>query len=180
MQSSGIQPWPSSWQSPTTATTSSRCREAAGSSRSHVKKDKRCAPSSVPSKLQQSTTPTTEVRALRRPSPRRSSCAAQDLRRMATRQEPHQDQCPSQGRLPPSHRKARPAPSSDRARGLSSGGPQTLPTSRGRRLGTTWKRASQHMFLRSTGQGVPTTQEFITKTTQELQDARAMRGDRRS
>ena len=29
----------------------------------------------------------------------------------------------------------------------------------------------------STGQGVPTTQEFITKTTQELQDARAMRGD---
>ena len=31
-----------------------------------------------------------------------------------------------------------------------------------------------------TGQGVPTTQEFITKTTQELQDARAMRGDNRS
>ena len=31
-----------------------------------------------------------------------------------------------------------------------------------------------------TGQGSPTTQEFITKTTQELQDARAMRGDRRS
>ena len=32
----------------------------------------------------------------------------------------------------------------------------------------------------NTGQGVPTTQEFITKTTQELQDARAMRGDSRS
>ena len=32
----------------------------------------------------------------------------------------------------------------------------------------------------NTGQGVPTTQEFITRTTQELQDARAMRGDRRS
>ena len=32
----------------------------------------------------------------------------------------------------------------------------------------------------STGQGVPTTQEFITKTTQELQEARAMRGDSRS
>ena len=32
----------------------------------------------------------------------------------------------------------------------------------------------------NTGQGVPTTQEFITKTTQELQDARAMRGNRRS
>ena len=30
-----------------------------------------------------------------------------------------------------------------------------------------------------TGQGVPTTQEFITKTTQELQEARAMHGDRR-
>ena len=30
------------------------------------------------------------------------------------------------------------------------------------------------------GQGAPTAQEFITKTTQELQDARAMRGDRRS
>ena len=27
---------------------------------------------------------------------------------------------------------------------------------------------------------MPTTQEFITKTTQELQDARAMRGDSRS
>ena len=32
----------------------------------------------------------------------------------------------------------------------------------------------------NTGQGAPTAQEFITKTTQELQDARAMRGDRRS
>ena len=34
--------------------------------------------------------------------------------------------------------------------------------------------------LEGTGQGSPTVQEFITKTTQELQDARAMRGDRRS
>ena len=32
----------------------------------------------------------------------------------------------------------------------------------------------------STGQGVPTTQEFITKTTEELQDARAIRGDSRT
>ena len=32
----------------------------------------------------------------------------------------------------------------------------------------------------NTEQGAPTAQEFITKTTQELQDARAMRGDRRS
>ena len=31
-----------------------------------------------------------------------------------------------------------------------------------------------------TGRGAPTAQEFITKTTQELQDTRAMRGDRRS
>ena len=69
---------------------------------------------------------------------------------MAARQEPHQDQRPSQGRLPPSHRKARPAPSSGRARGLSSGGPQTLPTSRGRCLGTTWRRASRHVSLRRT------------------------------
>ena len=30
-----------------------------------------------------------------------------------------------------------------------------------------------------TGRGAPSAQEFITKTTQELQDARAMRGDRR-
>ena len=32
----------------------------------------------------------------------------------------------------------------------------------------------------SMGQGMPTTQEFIIKTTQELQGARAMRGDSRS
>ena len=32
----------------------------------------------------------------------------------------------------------------------------------------------------NTGRGAPTAQEFITRTTQELQDARAMRGDRRS
>ena len=31
-----------------------------------------------------------------------------------------------------------------------------------------------------TGQGSPTVQEFITKTTQELQDGRAMSGDCRS
>ena len=148
--SSGIRPWPSSWQSPTTATTSSRCREVAKSSRSHVKREMQCAPSSAPSKLQQSTTPTAEVRALRRPSPRRSSCAAQDLRRMTSWREPRQDQRPSQGRLPPSHRKARPAPSSGRARGLSSRGPQTLPSSRGRRLGPTWRRATRHVFLRRT------------------------------
>ena len=111
----------------------------------------RCAPSSAPSKLQQSTTPTAKARALLRPSPRRrSSCAVPDPRRVATQLEPHQDQRPLQGRLPPSHRKARPVPSPGRAWGLSSGGPRTLPTSRGRHLGTTWRRASQHVFLRRT------------------------------
>ena len=131
-------------------TMSSRCQEAAESSRSHAKKEIRCAPSSAPFKLQQSTTPTAEMKALRRPSPRRSSCAVQDLRRVATQLEPRQDQRPLQGRLPPSRRKARPAPSSGRARGLSSRGPQTLPTSRGRRLGTTWRRVSRHVSLRRT------------------------------
>ena len=37
-----------------------------------------------------------------------------------------------------------------------------------------------HFPQESTGQGVPTTQEFITKTTQELQEGRAMRGHSRS
>ena len=37
-----------------------------------------------------------------------------------------------------------------------------------------------HFPQESTGQGVPTTQEFITKTTQELQDTRAMCGNSRS
>ena len=80
------------------ARTSSRCREAAESSRSHAKRGMRCAPSSAPSKLQQSTTPTTEVRSIRRPSPRRrSSCAVQDLRRVASQPKPRQDQRPLQG-----------------------------------------------------------------------------------
>ena len=37
-----------------------------------------------------------------------------------------------------------------------------------------------HFPQEDTGQGAPTAQEFITTTTQELHDARAMRGDRRS
>ena len=36
-----------------------------------------------------------------------------------------------------------------------------------------------HFPQEDTGRGVPGAQEFIAKTTQELQDARAMRGDRR-
>ena len=52
------------------------------------------------------------------------------------------------GNLLPSHRKARPAPSSGRARGLSPGGSPTSPRSRGRRLGTTWRRVSKHVSLK--------------------------------
>ena len=37
-----------------------------------------------------------------------------------------------------------------------------------------------HLPQESTGQGVPTTQEFITKATQELQEARAMHSHSRS
>ena len=106
---------------------------------------------SVPFKMQQLTTPTARASALLRPLPRRrSSCAVQDLRRVASQLEPRQDQRPFQGRLPPSHREARPAPSSGRAQGLSSGGPRTWPTSRGRRSGTTWRHALRHVYLRRT------------------------------
>ena len=56
---------------------------------------------------------------------RRSSCSAKSLRRAVSPAAPPQDLRPQMGRLPPSHRKARPAPSSGWARGLSSGGPQT-------------------------------------------------------
>ena len=55
---------------------------------------------------------------------------------------------PARGNLLPSHRKARPAPSSGRARGLSPGGPPTKLGSRGRRLGTTWRRVSKHVSLK--------------------------------
>ncbi|XP_073366519.1 uncharacterized protein [Aegilops tauschii subsp. strangulata] len=76
---------------------------------------------------QRSKTPTTMVRStVLRPSPRRkSSYSAQGLSGAASLVVQHPDWRPRLGRLPPSHRKARPAPSSGRARGLSSGGPQT-------------------------------------------------------
>ena len=110
----------------------------------------RCDPSSVPSKPQQSMTPTSRASTLLRPPPRRrSSCAMKGLRQAA----PCQDRRPRLGRLPPSHRKAHPAPYSGRASGLSSGGPQTFPKSRGRRSGTTWRHALQHVSLRKS-QGV--------------------------
>src|SRR4051812_15988381 len=55
---------------------------------------------------------------------------------------------PAQGNLLPLHRKARPPPSSGRARGLSPGGPPTWLSSRGRRLGTTRRRVSKHVSLK--------------------------------
>ena len=114
----------------------------------------RCAPSSAPSKLHQSRTRTARARTLRRLSPRRRRHrSAQGLRRLASHEVSHQDQRPCKGRLLPPHRKVRPAPSSGRARGISSGGPQTLPKSRGRCSGTTWRRASRHVSLRKS-QGV--------------------------
>ena len=60
-----------------------------------------CAPLSAPSRPQQSKTPTTkESCTLLRSSPRRrSSCSAQDLRRVASQVEPRQDQRPRQERL---------------------------------------------------------------------------------
>ena len=54
---------------------------------------------------------------------------AQTLRRQAPLEALRQDPRPFKGRLPPSHRKAHPAPSSGKARGLSPGGPLTLPRS---------------------------------------------------
>ena len=70
-----------------------RCQEAEESSRSRVKRGMRCARSSVPFKLPQSTTPTVRARILLRPSPRRrSSCAVPDLRRVVSRLGPRQDQ----------------------------------------------------------------------------------------
>ena len=60
---------------------SSRCRGVVASSRCPAKKEMRCAPLSAPSKPQQSTTLTAEVKALQRPPPRRSSRAVQDPRR---------------------------------------------------------------------------------------------------
>ena len=127
---------------------SSRCQEAVESSRCLVRRGMWCVLLSMIFKPQQSMTPTAEMKALWRPSPRRSSHAVQDLRRMASRQGPYQDQRPSQGHLPPSHRKARPAPSSGRAQGLFLGELLTLPRSRGGRSGTTWRGTSRHISFK--------------------------------
>lgn len=133
------------------ATTSSRCREVAESSWYLAKKETRCAPSSAPSKLHQLKTLTAQVRStLLRPTPRRSSYSALGLRGAAPPAAPLEDPLQRLGHLRPLHRKARVAPSSGWARGLSSRGPRTWPTSRGRRSGTTWRHASRHVSLRRT------------------------------
>ena len=130
-------------------TMSSRCRDAAESSQSPAKRRMRCALSSVPFKMHQLRTQTVRAGTLRRRFlGRRRHHPAQGLRRLTSSEAPLQDLRPCKGRLPPSHRKARPAPSSGKARWLSPGGPQTLPRSRGRRSGTTRRRASRHVSLK--------------------------------
>ena len=59
-----------------------------------------------------------------------------------------QDLRPIREHRPLAHRKAHRGPSSGRARGLSLGEPPTLPRSRGRRSGTTWRGAFRHASLR--------------------------------
>lgn len=95
---------------------------------------------------------------LLRPTPRiRSSYSALGHKGAAPPVALLQDPCQRLGRLPPTHREACLVPSSGRARGLSFGGPRTWPTSRGRRSGTTWRRASRHVSLRRTlGEERPT------------------------
>src|SRR3954465_15255501 len=123
------------------ATTSSRCQEVAESSRCPVKRRTRCVPSNEPFRPHHWKTRITEAGGFPRPPPRRRRHRPTwPLRRQA----PQGSRLP-RGNLLPSHRKARPAPSLGRARGLSPGGPPTWPWSRGRRLGSTWRRASKHV-----------------------------------
>src|SRR3954470_2262227 len=126
------------------ATTSSRCLEAAESSRCPVKRKTRCVPWNELFRPHHWKTRIAEAGGFPRPPPRRRRHRqARHLRR----RDP-QGLCLPRGILPPSHRKARPAPSSGRARGLSPGGPPTWPRSRGRRLGTTRRRASKRVSLK--------------------------------
>ena len=84
----------------------------------------------------------------RRPLRRRRFRLAQAIRRQVPLEVLHQDLCPLRERHPLSHRKARLAPSSSKAQGLPPGGPPTSLRSRGRRLGTTWRRVSKHVSLK--------------------------------
>ena len=128
---------------------SSRCQEVVESSPYPVKKGTRCVHLSTRSKPQQSKTQTTGTEDFpRRPLRRRRFRLAQATRRQAPPEVLRQDLRPIRERHPLSHRKAHPAPSSGRARGLFLGEPPTLPRSRGRRSGTTWRGASRHVSLR--------------------------------
>ena len=130
-------------------TMSSRCREAVGSSLYPVRKGTQCVHLSVRSKPQQSKTQITGAEDFpRRPLRRRRLRLAQAIRRQAPPEALRQDSRPFKERHPLSHRKARPAPSSGSARGLFLGEPPTLPRSRGRRSGITWRGASRHVSLR--------------------------------
>src|SRR4051812_32612533 len=127
------------------ATMSSRCQEVAESSLCPVKKRMRCVPWSEPFKPRHWKTRIAEAGGFPRPPPRRRRRHRPD--RPLRRRAPQGPRLPK-GNLLPSHRKAPPAPSSGRARGLSPGGPPTWPRSRGRRLGTTWRRVSKHVSLK--------------------------------
>ena len=130
-------------------TMSSRCQEAVESSPYPVKKGTQCAHLSARPKPQKSKTQTIETEDFpRRPLRRRRFRLAQALRRQAPPEVLRQDLRPIRERHPLSHRKARSAPSSARAQGLFLGEPPTLPRSRGRRSGTTWRGASRHVSLR--------------------------------
>ena len=125
-------------------TMSSRCQEAVESSHCLVKRETRCVLWSVPFKPHQLKTQIIGAEGFPRLSLRRRR---HRLVRSLGRKAP-QDPRPFRGCLLLSHRKARLAPSSSKARGLSPGGPSTLLRSRGRRSGTTWRRVSKHVSLR--------------------------------
>lgn len=128
-------------------TMSSKCQEAVESSPYPVKKGTQCARLSVRSKLQQSKIRITGAGGLSRRPSRRRPYLARATRSQAPLEVLRQDLCPIRERRPLMHRKARPAPSSGKARGLSLEEPPTLPRSRGRRSGTTWRGAFKHASL---------------------------------
>ena len=123
---------------------SSRCQEAVESSRCLVTRGMLCVLWSVLFRPRQSMTQITRAEGFPRQSLRRRR---HRLVRTLGRQAP-QSPWPFQWHLLLSHRKAHPAPSLSKARGLSPGGPSTLLRSQGRRSGTTWRRVSKHVSLR--------------------------------
>ena len=119
---------------------SSRCQEVAESSRCPVKRRTPCVPWNEPFRPHHWKTRIAEAGGFPRPPPRtRRHHPAWPLGRSAPL-----GPCLPRGNLLPSHRKAHLASSSGRARGLSPGGPPTWLRSRGRRLGTTWRRVLKH------------------------------------